>query len=394
MVVKAYWLRILFCVACLESGLATAPAAHLTGSSTVDIFLSDSDSIRITVSASPTDYAEALHQSLRLGTPAVRRADAEAYQEKLAGYLRQRLRLETDQESLQLRVLRWKPDGKSPEDGFDSASFYRDRHRVTLGGILPAHRAWMRLGIQLFAELGVQPVSEASVYWNGSLVRRVWMGPDQTLRFPLVPDSLEALAHAADAHADGAPPTQGAIFLRFIRIGFAHILPLGFDHVLFVLGLFFFATRLRPLLAQITAFTAAHSLTLGLALLGAIALPPRIVEPLIALSIAVVGLENIFARRMRVSRWLIVFAFGLVHGLGFAGALREFGLPPGSFWSTLLGFNLGVELGQLAVVTAAYAAVGWFWGRPWYFRKVAVPASVAISFVALFWFFQRIFAAG
>lgn len=219
------------------------------------------------------------------------------------------------------------------------------------------------------------------------------MGPDQTFRFPLAPDSLEALAQAASAHAAGSPPAQGAIFLRFIGIGFSHILPLGFDHVLFVLGLFFFATRLRPLLAQITAFTAAHSLTLGLSLSGAITLPARVVEPLIALSIAVVALENLFARRMRTSRWLIVFAFGLVHGLGFAGALREFGLPPGTFWSTLLGFNLGVEAGQLAVVSTAYAALGWFWGRPWYYRRVTVPASAAIALVALFWFFERIFAA-
>jgi hypothetical protein len=387
-------IRILLCAAGLVSGLATTTAAHITGSSTVDVRLSGTDSVLITVSASPTDYEEALHRKLRLGTPAVRRADANAYQEKLAGYLRERLRLETGQESLRLRVLRWKPDGKGPEDGFDSASFFRDRHSVTLGGALPAHRAWMRIGIQLFAELGVQPVSEASVYWKGSLVRRAWMGPDQTLLLSLIPDSLDALAHAAASQAAGSPPARGAIFLRFVGIGFSHILPLGFDHVLFVLGLFFSVTRLLPLLTQITAFTASHSLTLGLSLIGAIALPARVVEPLIALSIGVVALENIFARRIRTARWLIVFAFGLVHGMGFAGALREFALPPGSFWTTLLGFNLGVEIGQLAVVTAAYAAVGWFWGKPWYFRKVALPASVAIALVAMVFFLQRVFTAG
>jgi hydrogenase/urease accessory protein HupE len=391
---RAERLRTLFRVALLASGLATAASAHITGSSSVDIRLSGSDSIWITVSASPTDYEEALHRSLHLGAPESRRADANAYQEGLADYLRTRLRPETDQGSLDLHVLRWKPGGTGPEDGFDSASYFRNRHIVTLGGILPAHRSWMRLGIQLFAELGVQPISEASVYWKETLVKRVWLGPDQSVRIPLLPDSLEALAQAAGAHAAGSPPGQGAIFLRFIGIGFAHILPFGFDHVLFVLGLFFFATRLRPLLAQITAFTVAHSLTLGLSLIGIIALPSRVVEPLIALSIAVVGLENIFTRRMRASRWLIVFAFGLVHGLGFASALRDFGLPPGSFWSTLLGFNLGVEIGQLTVVTAAYAAVGWLWGKPWYFRRVVVPCSAAITLVALYWAVQRVFAPG
>lgn len=387
-------IRTLLRAAALATGLSTAAAAHITGSSSVDIRLSGSDSIWVTVSASPTDYEEALHQSLRLGAPEARRADAKAYQEKLAEYLRARLRMETEQGSLELHVLRWKPDGKGPEDGYDSAAYFRNRHIVTLGGILPAHRAWMRLGIQLFPELGVQPVSEASVYWKETLVKRAWLGPDQTMRFPLVPDSLEALAQAASAHASGSPPNQGAIFLRFIGIGFTHILPFGFDHVLFVLGLFFFATRLRPLLAQITAFTVAHSLTLGLSLIGIIILPSRVVEPLIALSIAVVGLENIFTRRLRASRWLVVFAFGLVHGLGFASALRDFGLPPGAFWSTLLGFNLGVEIGQLAVVASAYAALGWFWGRPWYFRRVVVPASAAIVVVALYWAVRRVFAPG
>jgi hydrogenase/urease accessory protein HupE len=394
MIVNVYRVRMLVRAAVLAWGLAAAASAHITGSSSVDIRLSGSDSIRITVSASPTDYEEALRTSLHLGAPEARHADANAYQEKLADYLRTRVRPETDQGSLELHVLRWKPDGTGPEDGFDSASFFRNRHIVTLGGILPAHRAWMRLGIQLFAELGVQPIAEASVYWKETLVKRVWLGPDQTFRFPLNPDSLEALAQAANGHAAGSPPGQGAVFLRFIGIGFTHILPSGFDHVLFVLGLFFFAIRLRPLLAQVTAFTVAHSLTLGLSLIGVIALPSRVVEPLIALSIAVVGLENVFTRRMRASRWLIVFAFGLVHGLGFASALRDFGLPSGSFWSTLLGFNLGVEIGQLTVVTAAYAALGWFWGKPWYFRRVVVPASAAITLVALYWAVQRVCAPG
>ncbi len=386
--------RSLVRASAMALGLAATATAHITGSSTVDIRLAGPDSLTMTVSATQTDFVEAVGLNLHLGTTVQRRSDADAYQEKLANYLRARVPIETEQGSLALHVLRWKPDGRGPGDGFDSASFFRPRHSVTLGGALPKGCAWLRVGVQMFAELDVQPVSEISLFWKDTLVRRVWLGPDATVRLPLAPDSLDALAREAGAQASGAAPREGAIFPRFIGIGFTHILPFGLDHVLFVLGLFFFATRIGPLLTQITAFTAAHTLTLGLSLIGVIALPSRVVEPLIALSIAVVGLENVFARRLRASRWLIVFAFGLIHGLGFAGALREFGLPSGGFWSALLGFNLGVESGQLAVVTVAYAATRWFWNKPWYSKRVAIPASAAISLVALYWTFQRIFFPG
>jgi hydrogenase/urease accessory protein HupE len=375
-------------------GLASWAAAHTTGSSTVDIRLTGPDSLTVTVSATQTDFVEATGQNFKLGSPEERRSSAEAYQEKLARYLLARIRLETDQGSPALSVQRWKPQGSGPGDGFDSASFYRERQIVTLGGALPKNRPWLRVGVGMFPELGVQPVSEISLFWKDTLVRRVWLGPDASVRFPLAPDSLDALAREAGAQASGAAPGEGAILPRFIGIGFNHILPLGLDHVLFVLGLFFFSTRIRPLFMQITAFTAAHSITLGLSLVGVIALPSRVVEPLIALSIAVVGLENVFSRRMRASRWLVVFAFGLVHGLGFAGALREFGLPEGGFWSALIGFNLGVECGQLTVVAAAYAATRWFQQKPWYSRRVAIPASALISLVALYWTVQRVLFPG
>jgi hypothetical protein len=145
------------------------------------------------------------------------------------------------------------------------------------------------------------------------------------------------------------------------------------------------------LIGQVTAFTVAHSITLGLSLIGAISLSPRVVEPIIALSIAVIGIENSFFRRPGASRWWIVFVFGLVHGLGFAGVLREFGLPSGKFWSTLVAFNIGVELGQLAVIAIAFALTFWCRNRPWYFARVAAPISAAISAVALYWTAERIF---
>jgi len=146
-------------------------------------------------------------------------------------------------------------------------------------------------------------------------------------------------------------------FFNYIPVGFDHIVPKGLDHILFVLGLFFLSTKIGPLLWQISAFTLAHTITLALAALGYVTIPGSIVEPLIALSIAYVAIENLYTDGL--SRWrpAIIFGFGLLHGLGFASVLAEFGLPQGSFLPALIGFNIGVEIGQLAVIAVAYLCV-------------------------------------
>jgi hypothetical protein len=178
---------------------------------------------------------------------------------------------------------------------------------------------------------------------------------------------------------------------RYVLLGFTHILPKGIDHVLFVLGLFLFTRRTRPLLAQISAFTAAHSITLALSMYHIVRLPPSIVEPLIAVSIAYVAVENLMVANLTRWRVALVFAFGLLHGLGFAGALGELGLPRSEFVTALVGFNVGVEAGQLTVIGAAFAVVGWRWGgREWYRRLVVVPASAFIACIAVYWTIQRI----
>ena len=127
---------------------------------------------------------------------------------------------------------------------------------------------------------------------------------------------------------------------------------------------------------------------------GVVAVPPSIVEPLIALSIAYVAVENLFVAELTSRRVALVFGFGLLHGLGFAGALPELGLPRAEFLTALVTFNLGVEAGQLAVIGAAFLLVGWPWGdRAWYRRRgVVVPASCAIAVTAVYWTFER--AAG
>jgi len=177
----------------------------------------------------------------------------------------------------------------------------------------------------------------------------------------------------------------------YIPIGFDHIIPKGLDHILFVIGLFLLSTRLGPLLWQVTTFTLAHSITLALAALGIVTVSPGIVEPLIAASIVFIAVENIMTDRLHSWRLVTVFVFGLLHGLGFAGVLAEVGLPPGQFVSGLIGFNIGVELGQLAVIAACYLLVGfWFSHRSWYRPVIVYPASAAIALVAAYWFIERV----
>ncbi|HIO96698.1 MAG TPA: HupE/UreJ family protein, partial [Leucothrix sp.] len=160
-------------------------------------------------------------------------------------------------------------------------------------------------------------------------------------------------------------------FKNYLQVGFVHIVPKGLDHVLFVIGLFLLSTQLRPLLIQITSFTLAHSVTLALGIYGVVTVSPAIVEPLIAASIIYVAVENIYADKL--SRWrpLIIFLFGLLHGLGFASVLKEIGLASDNFVTGLIAFNIGVELGQLAVIAACFLMVGfWFRHKPWYRQRI------------------------
>jgi hypothetical protein len=176
----------------------------------------------------------------------------------------------------------------------------------------------------------------------------------------------------------------------YLELGYRHILPLGFDHILFVLSLFLLSSKLKPVLWQSLAFTVAHSITLGLAMYHVVRVPPSVVEPLIALSIMYVALENIFTEKLRPSRIGIVFFFGLIHGLGFASALSALGLPSDSYLVSLVMFNIGVELGQLTVILSAFFLFGkWFGYKPWYHKCIVVPLSLLIAGIALFWVIQR-----
>lgn len=190
----------------------------------------------------------------------------------------------------------------------------------------------------------------------------------------------------------GADQTAMEAFLDYLVVGFEHILPLGLDHILFVIGLFLLSTAFRPLLIQITAFTLAHTVTLALGALGYINIPGSIVEPLIALSITFVAVENIFSDKLNKWRPFVIFGFGLLHGLGFAGVLSEFGFAPGQFVASLIAFNIGVEIGQLAVIAICFLLVGiWFAKRDWYRPGIVYPASLAIGGYSFAWFIERSF---
>lgn len=180
-----------------------------------------------------------------------------------------------------------------------------------------------------------------------------------------------------------------AIFTTEVKRGFLHVVPLGLDHVLFVLGLFLMSRRWKPLVFQVTTFTLAHTITLWMASAGWVKLPPSVVEPIIAASIVFVALENLVRRDYSHWRLLVVFIFGLIHGLGFAGVMSTRLDSTGSLVLGLLGINIGVELGQLAVIALAFLATCWIATEEKYRKFVVVPGSILIALAGIWWVVER-----
>ena len=222
----------------------------------------------------------------------------------------------------------------------------------------------------------VRQVDEENEQWHWSEWQ--WIRDDSVSK----PFSLDELFTRLPVHE---------VVLNYISIGFDHILPRGTDHILFIIGIFLLSVQLRPLLWQLTMFTIAHTITLGLAMTGYLDIPERIVQPLIALSIAWIGVENVFFPHLSRHRLAIVFGFGLLHGIGFADALADFGMPDGAFLTALISFNIGVELGQIAIIGLCLLVFGlWFRNRGWYRNLFVIPASLFIAAVGLFWTFDRL----
>ena len=218
-----------------------------------------------------------------------------------------------------------------------------------------------------------------------SLPRRAWAA------LPLlVLLALPAAAHVLNTDLSKLSRTE--IFWTYLRVGYTHILPDGFDHILFIVSLYILEPRLKPVLLQATAFTVAHSITLGLAMYGLIQPPSSVIEPIIALSILFVTIENIITDRLNPWRVAVVFGFGLVHGMGFASALTGLGLPQKDYFGSLISFNVGVELGQVSVILLCWALVGrWAANKAWYKQRVVIPVSVIIGLIAAYWTVERVF---
>ncbi|MBC7552875.1 MAG: HupE/UreJ family protein [Taibaiella sp.] len=201
---------------------------------------------------------------------------------------------------------------------------------------------------------------------------------------------LLASAHVIQFELDKM--SSGTVFWKYTLIGFQHIIPEGFDHILFITCVFLLNTSLRQIILQASMFTLAHSVTLGLAMYGLIQPSPAIIEPLIAVSIVVLALENIFFNKVKPWRLIMVFSFGMIHGKGFAGALKDLGMPQYAFANALISFNIGVELGQLCIILLLYFTLAKpFSGKPWYRKAIVIPMSVIIAVIASYWTIERIF---
>lgn len=237
-------------------------------------------------------------------------------------------------------------------------------------------------------------VPKGSKTFNWSYAEK--FGPN-VLRFKRPEDSQITAVWLSEGEVSETYPLEGTIVSKtrlevawqYLGLGFTHIVPKGLDHILFVLGLFLLSTRLKPLLVQVTSFTVAHSITLGLTIYGVVSLSPKIVEPLIAASIVYVAVENLFTSKLHAWRPVVVFCFGLLHGMGFANVLREVGLPRSEFLTGLVTFNVGVEFGQLTVISVAFLIVGAWRRRQTYHGRVVVPCSLAIAATGLYWTVER-----
>ena len=235
----------------------------------------------------------------------------------------------------------------------------------------------------------VDPYRPFTFQWSKAYGDIVLRGPGSENGFT---QYLQAGIESSDITIGEQPEHKfSKVFFEYIPVGFTHIIPKGLDHILFVVGIFFLSTKLSALFWQITFFTLAHSVTLAMASLGIVKISPSIVEPLIAASIVYVAVENFYSKTLNLRRSIIVFCFGLLHGLGFASVLVEFGLPVQQFVPALVGFNIGVELVQISIVLILFGLIGyWFNTKIWYRKLITLPISSLVGLIGFYWFFERV----
>ena len=362
-------------VSLLLVGVAHGAWGHAFEFTEADVLLSDDGRVRALIPF----HIDALLAGVPIGDPTeedyerLRSMDAQEFERRFAEvseYLRTSVRLKFDGEAIEPEITFPEMDAQRAE----GSTRLLPGQRFELTGTIP-------------------PETSEFVFTASPIYRLVFLrlfDVDTTAPRREEPINPGAQSIPYNFDREVSPPPIRSVAVRYVQLGFLHIVPEGLDHILFVLGLFLLNLHWRPLLWQVTAFTIAHTVTLALAALGILTLPATLVEPLIALSIAYVALENCMTRELKPWRPAVVFVFGLLHGLGFAGVLGGLGLPEGRLLSALLSFNIGVELGQVAVLACALAVFGIFRNRPWYRSRLSVPASLAIAGVALFWPVERL----
>ncbi len=199
-----------------------------------------------------------------------------------------------------------------------------------------------------------------------------------------------SFAHTINYSLEQAPAKD--VIWYYLKLGFQHIIPSGPDHILFVISLCLLSTKISTIIWQASAFTIAHTITLALSMKNIIVAPPDLVEPIIALSICFVAIENLLITELKAWRVLIVFLFGLIHGMGFASALNEIGLPSNKFYTSVFSFNVGVELGQVTIIVLVFALLIYRFGKKeWYRKNIVYPLSAIIAIIAAWWTIQRVF---
>ena len=250
---------------------------------------------------------------------------------------------------------------------------------------------WALLHVRIVAEPRAGP-GDLVVRWHeteqAELIILIDEGDEPRIESVAPGGEMRLLTVEAGGEVEKAEPK---VTTSWLWTGFRHVLPVGLDHILFILGLFLMAPKWKPLMIQSLLFTLAHSITLALAVFGHIDLPRKPVELLIAFSIAFVGIENLMISKLGMRRLALVFVFGLVHGLGFATGLAGMfgGLSARQLVGPLVGFNLGVEVAQITVLASAFLL--WLPLRPWSGRA-RTAGSAAIALCGILWLVERSFS--
>lgn len=370
--------RFMLIAACFFG--AGSLSAHLLNMTQVQLLIDQEGKVEVEVK---------VDLSKELETPdayyAFSQLDSEAAmseQDELWSILAESIDIRINAQSLPLKVTSVLPPEDASKKNFENP-FIWPRTQVALSGHIPSIEGTMQVTFlpQMNFEEPIALTMRSAI--TGKSKSR-WLVASQSSPLFIVnrevPDTI-----AADANE--APTLE--VFSNYVRLGFLHILPGGWDHLLFVLGIFLAASNGRQLLLQVSVFTVAHTLTLGLASYRIIEPPVQLIELLIALSILWIGVENTFRFKHPKTRLALIGAFGLLHGMGFASALSGLMEPQADFLLSLFAFNIGVELGQLSFLILLFMAVAWFRKRPWYHRRIVLPVSLSISMVALFWVVQR-----